>query len=278
MLPAEHRAARIILVFILPITAPGRFAVSIQTMYKKSMCFRGFIACVLGGIVMFLSSGCAAEGEGEQHYMALRRRMVNIQIAARGITDENVLKAMGTVARHRFVPPQYRSLAYADRPLPIGEGQTISQPYIVAFMTEILDLDKGERVLEIGTGSGYQAAVLAEICDHVYSIEINKVLADRARKALADAGYSSVHVRTGDGYQGWPEHAPFDAIIVTCAPSAVPEPLKQQLAEGGRIIIPVDVPFGQELVLLEKSGGTIRKREVLPVRFVPMVDEDGREY
>jgi len=242
------------------------------------MWFHEFTACVLGGMMVLLTGGCAAEEGDGQQYMLLRNRMVETQIAGRGVRNPRVLAAMRKVERHRFVPEKYRSMAYADRPLPIGEGQTISQPYIVAFMTEFLDLEKDEKVLEIGTGSGYQAAILAELCDHVYTIEINAVLANRAREALTAAGYTLVHVRTGDGYRGWKEHAPFDAIIVTCAPSKVPEPLKEQLAEGGRIIIPVDVAFGQELVLLEKTGGVIRQREVLPVRFVPMVDEDGREY
>ncbi|MBN1880264.1 protein-L-isoaspartate(D-aspartate) O-methyltransferase [bacterium] len=204
--------------------------------------------------------------------------MVETQIMARGIVDPGVLSAMRKVERHRFVPKQYRSLAYADRPLPIGEGQTISQPYIVAFMTEILELERDDKVLEIGTGSGYQAAVLAEICDAVYSIEINAVLAEFARKNLTLTGYSTVNLRAGDGYLGWPEQAPFDAIIVTCSPSAVPEPLQNQLAEGGRMIVPVDVSYGQELILLKKSEGDLVRDSVLPVRFVPMIRQNGSQY
>ena len=205
-------------------------------------------------------------------------KMVEQQIAARGVTDERVLEAMRKVERHQFVPEQYRDFAYSDRPLPIGEGQTISQPDVVAFMTEILALRQDEKVLEIGTGSGYQAAVLAEICDNVWTIEVNRILADRAGKVLEQTGYSKVNVRAGDGFQGWKEHAPFDAIIVTCAPSDVPEPLEEQLAEGGRMIIPVDAGFGQELVLLKKVHGELIRKEVLPVRFVPMINEDGIKY
>lgn len=205
-------------------------------------------------------------------------KMVEQQIVARGVTDERVLEAMRKVERHQFVPDQYRAFAYSDRPLPIGEGQTISQPYVVAFMTEILELRKSEKVLEIGTGSGYQAAVLAEICNNVWTIEVNRTLAERARSALENTGYADVHVRAGDGYLGWKEHAPFDAIIVTCAPSDVPAPLLEQLSEGARMIIPVDVRFGQELVLLKKVKGKLVRTGVLPVRFVPMINEEGVKY
>jgi len=205
-------------------------------------------------------------------------KMVEQQISARGVSDEKVLEAMRDVERHLFVPEELREYAYSDRPLPIGEGQTISQPYVVAFMTEKLDLKRSDKVLEIGTGSGYQAAVLGEICDHVWTIEVNGLLAEKAARTLRDNGYDNVHVRHGDGYLGWPEEAPFDAIIVTCAPSDVPKPLEQQLSEGGRMIIPVGAGFGQELVLLVKSGGKLVRRAVLPVRFVPMVNEEGDKY
>ncbi|MCD4654391.1 protein-L-isoaspartate(D-aspartate) O-methyltransferase [bacterium] len=204
--------------------------------------------------------------------------LVKTQIAARGITDSRVLEAMLKVPRHEFVPSKFRERAYGDHPISIGEGQTISQPYIVAFMTEILEPGKNEKILEIGTGSGYQAAVLAEIYDHVFSIEINRKLAENARVALEKTGYSSVHLRVDDGYQGWKEHAPFDGIIVTCASSRIPEPLVEQLKEGGRMIIPVDVMFGQELVLLHKIKGKLQKKDVLPVRFVPMINDNGRGY
>lgn len=228
--------------------------------------------------VLLIAGSCLADDIGTEESREARMKMVEQQIAARGVTDDRVLEAMRKVERHQFVPDQYRAFAYFDRPLPIGEGQTISQPYVVAFMTEILELQKSEKVLEIGTGSGYQAAVLAEICNNVWTIEVNQTLAGSARKALEKTGYTDVHVRAGDGYQGWKEHAPFDAIIVTCAPSDVPEPLLEQLSEGGRMIIPVDSSFGQELVLLKKVKGELVRTGVLPVRFVPMINEDGLKY
>ncbi|MFH1965805.1 MAG: protein-L-isoaspartate(D-aspartate) O-methyltransferase [Acidobacteriota bacterium] len=228
--------------------------------------------------VLLIAGCCLADDIGTKEAREARMKMVEQQIAARGVTDERVLEAMRKVERHQFVPDQYRAFAYSDRPLPIGEGQTISQPYVVAFMTEILELQKGEKVLEIGTGSGYQAAVLAEICNNVWTIEVNQTLADRARKVLEKTGYTDVHVRAGDGYLGWKEPSPFDAIIVTCAPSDVPETLLEQLSEGGRMIIPVDSRFGQELVLLKKVKGELVRTEVLPVRFVPMINEDGVKY
>ena len=185
--------------------------------------------------------------------------------------DSRVRDALASVPRHLFVPERLRSSAYDNRPLPIGEGQTISQPYIVAMMTQLADVDGRERVLEIGTGSGYQAAVLAEIADHVYTIEIIDTLAERAATTLETLGYDNVSVRAGDGYLGWPEHAPFDAIVVTAAPETVPEPLLEQLAIGGRLVIPVG-PEGstQSLRMLQKDdNGTVSTRDVLPVRFVP---------
>jgi len=211
-------------------------------------------------------------------YQGKRAEMVRNQISSRGVTDENVLGAMLKVERHLFVPPEYRPEAYEDYPLPVGEGQTISQPYIVAFMTEALELKKEDKVLEIGTGSGYQAAILAEICDSVFTIEIFQSLGLSATKILAELGYTKVFVRIGDGYQGWEEHAPYNAIIVTCSPTHVPEMLEEQLAEGGRMIIPVGGTYTQELVLLEKKNGRLQKKNVLPVRFVPMIDENGNKY
>jgi protein-L-isoaspartate(D-aspartate) O-methyltransferase len=203
--------------------------------------------------------------------------MVEEQIRARGITNKTVLEAMRRVPRHEFVPTSYQRQAYEDYPLPIGHGQTISQPYIVAFMTELLDLKPGEKVLEIGTGSGYQAAVLAEITTNVFTIEIVEELGRRAEADLTRLGYKHVKVKTGDGYQGWPEHAPFDAIIVTCSPDHVPKPLIEQLKDGGRMVIPVgDVRTGQDLYLLEKQGNDLRRRAVLPVRFVPMTGKAQR--
>jgi protein-L-isoaspartate(D-aspartate) O-methyltransferase len=198
--------------------------------------------------------------------------MVSEQLAApgRNIRNERVLEVMGRVPRHEFVPASQQAEAYDDHPLPIGYGQTISQPFIVAFMTEALDPKPTDRVLEIGTGSGYQAAVLAELVSEVYSIEIVKPLAEQARETLQRLGYRNVQVKAGDGHQGWPEHGPFDAIIVTCAPERVPQPLVDQLRDGGRMMVPVGGGFDQELVLLEKRGSSVRQRAVLPVRFVPM--------
>jgi len=213
-----------------------------------------------------------------QNYAERRDRMVENQIKARGINDPDVIRAMKTVKRHEYVPQQFRSRAYSDRPLSIGQGQTISQPFIVAHMTELLDIDKNDKILEIGTGSGYQAAVLAEITSNVYSIEIVEELAERARKTLREQGYDNIHLKTGDGYKGWEEHAPFDGIIVTCSPSDVPEPLKEQLAEKGRMVIPVGGAFVQELVVLQKKQGKIKKSHISNVRFVPMVDDEGDRY
>ncbi len=211
-------------------------------------------------------------------YKELRSDMVEYQIRRRGISDTSVLSAMETVERHRFVPADIAGLAYNDSPLSIGYGQTISQPYIVAFMTEILHPEPGDRILEVGTGSGYQAAVLAQICDSVFTIEVVPQLGRRAESTLQELGYTNIRVRVGDGYQGWPDAAPFDAIIVTCAPTHIPQPLQDQLREGGRMIIPVGERYVQELVLLTKKEGKIRKHSVLPVLFVPMVDEEGEKY
>ena len=195
--------------------------------------------------------------------------MVAEQIAARGVADARVLDAMRQVPRHEFVPEPLRDLAYADRPLPIGFEQTISQPYIVALMTELADLSPGERVLEIGTGSGYQSAVLAEVAGEVYSIEIVEPLATRTAGLLERIGYSAIQLRIGDGYQGWPEAAPFDAVVVTAAPPKVPEPLKQQLRVGGKLVIPVGA-HRQELVVITRTETGFSTKSVLPVRFVPM--------
>ncbi len=215
----------------------------------------------------------------EDHFAAERRRMVKEQLSGLGygITNARVLAAMGKVPRHWFVPEELRRRAYDDGPLPIGYGQTISQPFIVAFMTEQLDPKPTARVLEIGTGSGYQAAVLAELAGEVYTIEIIEPLAKRAEADLKRLGYTNIHVRAGDGYKGWPEAAPFDAIIVTCAPEEVPTPLVEQLKDGGRMIIPVGPMGDQELVLLHKQGRRLEKSAVLPVRFVPMTGKASHE-
>lgn len=198
--------------------------------------------------------------------------MVESQIRARGVEDDRVLAAMAKVPRHLFVPEDVRAQAYDDYPLPIGEQQTISQPYIVALMTSLLELDGDERVLEIGTGSGYQAAVLGELAARVYSIEILDTLSARAKETLGRLGYRNVELRVGDGFSGWPEEAPFDAIIVTAAPPKVPQPLLDQLKVGGRLVIPVGRYF-QDLLVFTKTADGIEKRNVIPVRFVPMTGQ-----
>jgi len=212
------------------------------------------------------------EPKKDDVYAKKRKEMIEEQIVARGVTNFLVLEALMRVKRHCFVPETLRRFAYSDEPLPIGYDQTISQPYIVAFMTEALGLKGGEKVLEIGTGSGYQAAILAEIAEEVYTIEIIQPLAERAAQILQAEGYDNVHCRCGDGYRGWPEEAPFDAIIVTAAPPRIPEPLCEQLKEGGRMIVPVGTWF-QELILLMKSKSGMEKRRLIPVRFVPMTGE-----
>jgi len=221
---------------------------------------------------------CTAQVKKDSDIARQRKLMVKIQIESRGISDEKVLDAMLKVERHLFVPPEYKSLAYEDHPLPIGEDQTISQPYIVALMTEILELKRTDKVLEIGTGSGYQAAILGELCDSVFTIEINKTLGKRALQLLDDLGYENIIGKIGDGYQGWEKYEPFDAIMVTCSPSHIPEPLKEQLAEGGKMIIPVGSTYVQELVLLTKKEGEIFQTDIIPVRFVPMINFEGKEY
>ncbi len=201
-----------------------------------------------------------------------RQQMVASQLQARGVKDTRVLAAMGKVPREEFVPAEARARAYEDGPLPIGEGQTISQPYVVALMTELLAVTPGDKVLEIGTGSGYQAAILAELTPKVYTIEIIPTLARQAGETLHRLGYNTVEVKAGDGYLGWPEYAPFDGIIVTCAPTDVPQPLKDQLKDGGRMVIPVGSQLsGQTLYLLRKRGKKLEQTAVIPVRFVPMV-------
>jgi len=205
-------------------------------------------------------------------FSAARQRMVEEQLAApgRGIKNRLVLEAMSTVPRHEFVPEPLRKSAYRDEPLPIGYGQFISQPFVVAFMTEQLDPKPTDRVLEIGTGSGYQAAILSQLVAEVYTIEIIEPLAKRAEADLKRLGYLNVKVLAGDGYKGWPEYAPFNSIIVTCAPDRVPQPLIDQLQDGGRMIIPVGTLWDQKLYLLQKHGTTIEQQAVLPVAFVPM--------
>lgn len=221
-------------------------------------------------------NGQSTQDTGRKHE---REELVKVYIEGQGVTDPKVLSAMYKVERHRFVPSNMQPYAYRDQPLPIGEGQTISQPSLVAFMTELLELKRTDKVLEIGTGSGYQAAILGELVDSVFTIEIIEPLGQRSKKLLTELGYINVFVKIGDGYKGWPEHAPFDAIIVTCAPSDIPQPLQDQLAEGGRLVIPVGKENTvQELVLLRKQNGKIIRESALPVRFVPMLKGDGGKY
>jgi protein-L-isoaspartate(D-aspartate) O-methyltransferase len=231
------------------------------------------------GVLLLGSPAAQAPGpsEGSARYAAERRRMVEEQLKGRDITDLKVLDAMAKVPRHLFVPEGERRWAYADHPLPIGHGQTISQPYIVALMTQLVSARKASRALDVGTGSGYQAAVLAELVKEVYSIEILCPLADSARERLRSMGYKNVEVRCGDGYRGWPEKAPFDVILVAAAPDHIPEPLVKQLAPGGRMVIPVG-RGDQELIVIEKDmRGKVTRRDALPVRFVPMTGEaEGR--
>jgi len=210
---------------------------------------------------------------------SMRNKMVETQLLVRGIKDERVLEAMRKIPRHRFVPARMEHRAYEDNALPIGEGQTISQPYIVAYMTEALKLTGGEKVLEIGTGSGYEAAVLAELGCRVYTIEIIDELARMAERHLHEAGYAQVHVRTGDGYFGWPEEAPFDAIIITAAPERVPETLVEQLKPGGKLVVPVGPEYGvQNLLRLTKTeAGSVVTDTLIPVVFVPMTGEIERK-
>ena len=234
--------------------------------------FRCLSACGLLGIGLLV--GCRQDVQPQLEpekdiFFEQRMWMVDRQLAGRDIVDPQVLRVMRRVPRHLFVPERVREYAYADHPLPIGEEQTISQPYIVAFMTQALELKKGNRVLEIGTGSGYQAAVLAELVEEVYTIEIIPALAERAEKLLDELGYDGIQVRAGDGYLGWPEAAPFDAIIVTAAPDHIPTPLIEQLGEGGRLVLPVGDEY-QELMRVIKEEGEMRRESLLPVRFVPM--------
>lgn len=248
--------------------------------------FTGYIVC------QFLLTGCPERerrgGErdytqkgapslysrqiSEETFMKQREDMVERQIKARGVKNPRVLEAMKKVPRHKFVPDDYESFSYQDSPQPIGEGQTISQPYIVALMTELLEPEPTDKVLEVGTGSGYQAAILAELVDEVYTIEIISSLAETAEDTLTSMGYTNVHVKCGDGFKGWPEAAPFDGIIVTCAPDEIPPSLLEQLAIGGKLVIPVG-EYYQELIVATKTEKGIQKKSTIPVRFVPMTGE-----
>ena len=230
----------------------------------------------LGAFLTIGALACSAGAPEEQppvrDWAAERQRMVDQQLRPRNIRSPRVLEAMGSVPRHLFIPEEHRREAYEDSPVPIGHGQTISQPYIVAFMTQALEIGPADRVLEIGTGCGYQAAVLATLARQVYSIEILAPLADRARETLSTLGYHNVQVRTGNGYLGWPEEAPFDRIIVTAAPDEVPATLVQQLKVGGLMAVPVGTAM-QELRILRRTIGGTETLDTLPVRFVPMTNK-----
>ncbi|MCI0685089.1 MAG: protein-L-isoaspartate(D-aspartate) O-methyltransferase [Gemmataceae bacterium] len=233
---------------------------------------RRVLTWLVGAAAVALAAVWVAQrGLNDMDWAARRRQMVDEQIKDRGIKDERVLKAMHKVPRHEFVPEDYRSAAYQDRPLPIGLGQTISQPYIVALMTEAVTPKAGQRVLEVGAGSGYQAAVLAELGTEVYTIELLAKLAEQAQENLKRVGYKKVKVKAGDGYLGWPDAAPFDAIVVTCGAEHVPAPLFEQLKPGGKMVIPVGKTPDQVLYLITKGpNGERQERELAPVRFVPL--------
>ncbi len=241
----------------------------------------GWLAVALTSSLVGLMSACSAPGGHTTERVGpdwedRRIEMVRTQIEKRGVRDQQVLDSMRTVPRHLFVPDVYRDAAYNDSPLPIGQGQTISQPYIVALMTELLEVEEGSRVLEIGTGSGYQAAVLAQMGVEVFSIEIKTKLCEAAAEVLKSLEYSLVRVRCGDGYGGWPDEAPFDGIVVTAAPDRIPDPLLDQLADGARMVIPVG-EFYQELKVITRTEDGYQERSVIPVRFVPMTGEIERQ-
>jgi protein-L-isoaspartate(D-aspartate) O-methyltransferase len=234
---------------------------------------RGVLPLLL--LLAVIAAGLTAALPGKDEFTPARQRMID-DIRARGVTAPRVLAALAAVPRHLFVPENARSEAYADTPLPIGAGQTISQPYIVAFMTSQLDVQPGDRVLEIGTGSGYQAAVLARMGAEVYSIEIVKLLGERAHRTLTELGFRDIHLRIGDGYQGWQSAAPFDGIIVTAAPPSIPDPLLRQLKTGGKMVIPVGGAYQDLWVITKRRDGGFDRKRVLPVLFVPMTGEAQR--
>jgi protein-L-isoaspartate(D-aspartate) O-methyltransferase len=232
---------------------------------------------VIGAVAPFLVRRPAMAAQEVDPTAAARNRMVERHLAERGIKNPRVLEAFRTVPRHRFLPPKSRRQAYDDESIPIGEGQTITPPYDVAFMTEVLNPRPGDRVYEVGTGSGYQSAILSRLVKEVYSIEIHEPLGKRAAKVHQELGYDNIHTRIGDGYEGWPEAAPFDAIIVTCAPQKIPRPLIDQLKEGGRMVIPLGTRFDQVVHLIVKKDGKLIDKELKPTLFVPMTGRALRE-
>ena len=224
---------------------------------------------------LFCISICNAQDTYiEKNWKMLANEMVEYQIEDRGVKDKNVIQVMKNTPRHLFVPQEFIYESYNDRPIPIGEDQTISQPYIVALMTELLQLEHSDNVLEIGTGSGYQLAVLSQLIDFCYSIEIKESLATNARKKLNSLGYNNVKIKFGDGYQGWKEYAPFDKIIITAAPKEIPPELIKQLKDGGLMVLPVGESYNQQLIVIEKNGNELKKENIIPVRFVPMIHKD----
>lgn len=233
------------------------------------------ITSIIMALLLLIFPACK-EDKTPNDFTADRKQMVERQLKGRDIKDKAVLDAMQKVERHRFIPSNLRNMAYSDQPLPIGEGQTISQPYIVALMTQLADIQPQEKVLEIGTGSGYQAAILSTLCDEIYTIEIIESLCQQARIRLKILGYKNVHVKCGDGFKGWKQNAPYDAIIVTCAPPEVPQPLINQLAEKGKIVVPVGTLW-QELKVITKENKKIKSSDIIPVRFVPMTGEGVEE-
>ena len=241
----------------------------------RAACLLGFLFALLGW-QYFVSAQKSANEQGTDEFRKVREQMVDGQIRSRGIKDGDVIRAMLKVPRHKFVPQNLEKHAYKDSPLPIGLSQTISQPYIVAYMTDAADISNNDRVLEIGTGSGYQAAVLGEIAKEVYTIEIVPELAERSTKVLRELGYKNVLVKFGNGYLGWPEHAPFDAIIVTAAPDEIPQALVDQLAIGGKMVVPVGTT-SQEMVIITKSKKGISKKKTMPVHFVPMTGKPSTQ-
>ncbi len=251
---------------------PNQFMHVVCDMSRNdTICARNWLKLAIISTLLGFSAQSSAKEQNA--FERKRMKMVKEQIAARGVEDRNVLEAMEAVKRHELVPERYRKLAYEDHPLPIGKDQTISQPYIVGLMSQLLEADPGDKILEIGTGSGYQAAVLAEMGLEVYSIEIIESLAIRTEKDLTRLGYSDVHVMHGDGYQGWPNEAPFDGIIITAAPPKLPEPLIEQVKEGGRIVVPVGRRLQSLNVYTKSKNGRVSKERIIPVRFVPMTGE-----